>query len=76
MKDAQWPRPIVCAPDRATKSVGFKFFFEKESRRVVVLLVGAGMLAIVAACVAKFRLSLLPKGISYCGPPDCKSPQN
>lgn len=55
---------MVWPPDKATTSVGVKFLVARELRIVVALLVGAGRLARVTFVVAKFRLSLLPRGIS------------
>jgi len=54
---------MVWPPDKATVSVVVKFFCEKMLRMVVVFMRGDGRLAKVSFCVAKFRLSLLPRGI-------------
>jgi len=64
---------MVWPPDKATTSVRVNFLVARELRMVVVLLVGAGRLASVTSLVAKLTLSLLPRGMSYDGPPDFKS---
>jgi len=52
----------VWPPDKATVSVVVKFFLAKSLRMVVVFAKGDGKLANVSFGVAKFKLSLLPKG--------------
>lgn len=63
MNEVQWLIPIVWPPERATRSTTFKFLVAKELRSCVVLKKEGGKLARVAFLVAKFKPSLLPKGI-------------
>lgn len=62
MKEVQWLIPMVWPPERATRSVAFKFLVAKALRSCVVLKDDGGKLASVSFVVAKFRPSFLPKG--------------
>jgi len=62
VKEVQCPMPIVCPPERATRSVTLRFLEANALMRVVTLEEGAGRLARVTFRVANFRLSLRPSG--------------
>uniref|UniRef100_A0A0A9F461 TIDP3705 n=1 Tax=Arundo donax TaxID=35708 RepID=A0A0A9F461_ARUDO len=68
-KDPQCAMPTVWPPESATRSVASRLILDSTARSWVTLEVGGGRPARTVCCDAGLRLSRLPRGTMYCGPP-------